>query len=257
MFDIARELEAAKFMPAGDFLFAAGDPALIRDFAPGAQTLEGFLFPATYELPTAPCGQRIDRRDGAQVQGGVEAHCRTSAANGPSRTKAATQCREPDRDAGIARGKGNAEAGRTPTCGRRIRKSPAQRHAPAMRPHRDLWNGALRKIQWDADGQGPELRFAVQHLRARWAPARAHRKSRRSFAARRAAAGANELSIFRGQHPGRPFFQRYTGGTQQKCGEVSSAAGGPAGGSTPPPPPPATPKKKHSKQSKQHRGTAR
>src|SRR6267378_5252144 len=54
MFDIARELEAAKFMRAGDFVFAAGDPALIRDFAPGAQTLEGFLFPATYELPIHP-----------------------------------------------------------------------------------------------------------------------------------------------------------------------------------------------------------
>jgi len=54
MFDIARELEAAKFMPAGDFLFAAGDPSLIRDFAPGAQTLDGFLFPATYELPRHP-----------------------------------------------------------------------------------------------------------------------------------------------------------------------------------------------------------
>ena len=54
MFDIARELEAAKFMPAADFVFAAGDPALIRDFAPGAQTLEGFLFPATYELPRHP-----------------------------------------------------------------------------------------------------------------------------------------------------------------------------------------------------------
>ena len=54
MFDIARELETAKFMPAGDFLFAAGDPSLIRDFAPGAQTLDGFLFPATYELPRHP-----------------------------------------------------------------------------------------------------------------------------------------------------------------------------------------------------------
>src|SRR5439155_9770802 len=31
MFDIARELEAGKFMRAGDFLYAAGDPALIRD----------------------------------------------------------------------------------------------------------------------------------------------------------------------------------------------------------------------------------
>ncbi len=41
-------------MRAGDFLYAAGDPALIRDFSPGAQTLEGFLFPATYELPRHP-----------------------------------------------------------------------------------------------------------------------------------------------------------------------------------------------------------
>src|SRR4029077_7159649 len=59
MFDIARELEAAKFMPAGDFLFAAGDTALIRDFAPGAQTLEGFLFPATYELPRHPSASEL------------------------------------------------------------------------------------------------------------------------------------------------------------------------------------------------------
>jgi UPF0755 protein len=59
MFDIARELEAGKFMRAGDFLYAAGDPALIRDFAPGAQTLEGFLFPATYELPRRPAASEL------------------------------------------------------------------------------------------------------------------------------------------------------------------------------------------------------
>jgi UPF0755 protein len=59
MFDIAHELEAGKFMPAGDFLFAAGDPSLIRDFAPGAQTLDGFLFPATYELPRHPNAREL------------------------------------------------------------------------------------------------------------------------------------------------------------------------------------------------------
>src|SRR5258708_7813332 len=59
MFDIARELAAEKFMPAGDFLYAAGDTALIRDFAPGAQTLEGFLFPATYELPRHPSASEL------------------------------------------------------------------------------------------------------------------------------------------------------------------------------------------------------
>ena len=59
MFDIARELEAGKFMRAGDFLYAAGDPSLIRDLAPGAQTLEGFLFPATYELPRHPAASEL------------------------------------------------------------------------------------------------------------------------------------------------------------------------------------------------------
>jgi len=59
MFDIARELEAGRFMHAGDFRYAAGDPALIRDFAPGAQTLEGFLFPATYELPRHPAASEL------------------------------------------------------------------------------------------------------------------------------------------------------------------------------------------------------
>lgn len=59
MFDIAHELETGKFTRAGDFLFAAGDPALIRDIAPGAQTLEGFLFPATYELPRHPVASEL------------------------------------------------------------------------------------------------------------------------------------------------------------------------------------------------------
>lgn len=59
MFDIARDLEAAKFMRAGDFLYAASDPTLIRDFAPEARTLEGFLFPATYELPRHPVATEL------------------------------------------------------------------------------------------------------------------------------------------------------------------------------------------------------
>lgn len=59
MFDIARELEAGKFMSAGDFLYAASDSSLIRDFAPEARTLEGFLFPATYELPRHPVATEL------------------------------------------------------------------------------------------------------------------------------------------------------------------------------------------------------
>jgi UPF0755 protein len=51
IFEIAHDLHAAKYMDAGEFLKAAKDPALIQDIAPGAKTLEGFLFPATYNLP--------------------------------------------------------------------------------------------------------------------------------------------------------------------------------------------------------------
>ena len=61
MYDIARALEAAKIMPADDFLKAAGDPALISDIAPHATTLEGFLFPATYELPHHPAAADVTR----------------------------------------------------------------------------------------------------------------------------------------------------------------------------------------------------
>ena len=50
MFDIAHELEAEKVLPAGDFLRAAADPSPIADLAPGAKTLEGYLFPSTYRL---------------------------------------------------------------------------------------------------------------------------------------------------------------------------------------------------------------
>lgn len=59
MFDIARELEAGKFLAADDFLNAAKKPDLIRDLVPQAKTLEGFLFPATYNLPRHPTAQAL------------------------------------------------------------------------------------------------------------------------------------------------------------------------------------------------------
>jgi len=50
IFDIAESLEAAGSMPAEDFLRAAADPGPILDLDPGAKSLEGYLFPATYRL---------------------------------------------------------------------------------------------------------------------------------------------------------------------------------------------------------------
>ena len=59
IFDIARDLEAANFMPASDFLRAAKDAASIQDLAPHAVTLEGFLFPATYHLSRHPSAEGL------------------------------------------------------------------------------------------------------------------------------------------------------------------------------------------------------
>jgi UPF0755 protein len=51
MFDIARAVEAAGLGPAEDFVKAAqSDTALIADMAPGAPSLEGYLFPDTYQF---------------------------------------------------------------------------------------------------------------------------------------------------------------------------------------------------------------
>lgn len=51
IFDVAANLESEKYMKGVDFLVAARDASQIQDIAPGAKTLEGFLFPATYNLP--------------------------------------------------------------------------------------------------------------------------------------------------------------------------------------------------------------
>jgi UPF0755 protein len=51
MFDIARAIEAAGLGPADDFLKEAqSDTALLADIDPSAQSLEGYLFPDTYEF---------------------------------------------------------------------------------------------------------------------------------------------------------------------------------------------------------------
>jgi UPF0755 protein len=50
MFEIARSVEELGLMKREEFLEAASDPTPIRDLAPGAESLEGYLFPSTYRL---------------------------------------------------------------------------------------------------------------------------------------------------------------------------------------------------------------
>jgi UPF0755 protein len=57
MFDIAELAASEGFLSRDQFLAAARDPSLIHDIAPDAPSLEGFLFPATYEFPRHMTGK--------------------------------------------------------------------------------------------------------------------------------------------------------------------------------------------------------
>ena len=60
-YDIARILAAAGIMDAQSFVAESAKPGLIQDLAPGAPTLEGFLFPATYRFPRHTTAKTICR----------------------------------------------------------------------------------------------------------------------------------------------------------------------------------------------------
>jgi UPF0755 protein len=59
MYDIAHDLEGAHFLSADEFIKAASDPTLVRNISPHALTLEGFLFPATYQLTRHPVATEL------------------------------------------------------------------------------------------------------------------------------------------------------------------------------------------------------
>ncbi len=59
MFDIAASLARFNFLKPADFLRAARSPSLIRDLAPDAPTLEGYLFPSTYRITRATTVQQL------------------------------------------------------------------------------------------------------------------------------------------------------------------------------------------------------
>jgi UPF0755 protein len=50
IFDIAANIDKFNFMKGADFLRLARNPAPILDLAPGAPSLEGYLFPSTYRI---------------------------------------------------------------------------------------------------------------------------------------------------------------------------------------------------------------
>lgn len=61
IFDVAASINQFDFLKGSDFLKAARDPSLIRDLAPHAPSLEGYLFPSTYRLTRSTTAQQLCR----------------------------------------------------------------------------------------------------------------------------------------------------------------------------------------------------
>lgn len=66
IFEIAVRVEQAGLASREDFLRAARDASAVRDLAPQARTLEGFLFPAKYEFP-----RQVTAQDMVQAMAGA------------------------------------------------------------------------------------------------------------------------------------------------------------------------------------------
>lgn len=61
MFDIAASVEKLGLMKAATFLAAARRTALVKDLAPDAPSLEGYLFPSTYRITRRTTAEQICR----------------------------------------------------------------------------------------------------------------------------------------------------------------------------------------------------
>jgi UPF0755 protein len=61
-FDMARRLQDKQVVPLRDFLDATTDVALLRDLGIDGDSAEGFLFPATYDLPFDSDARDVVRR---------------------------------------------------------------------------------------------------------------------------------------------------------------------------------------------------
>jgi UPF0755 protein len=88
IWDIARLVEQAGILNEKDFLAAAADPSLVRDIDPAAESLEGYLFPATYRLShktTAKdlCRMMVEqfKRQWKQVGGELAPHAAVTLAS--------------------------------------------------------------------------------------------------------------------------------------------------------------------------------
>lgn len=101
MFDVAAELERQRLCTKAEFLSVAADASLVHDIAPNAKSLEGFLFPSTYQFSRNASPREIAatmvrefRDEWTKIQAAPEHNSQTEATSqgpvsGPQPTKPA------------------------------------------------------------------------------------------------------------------------------------------------------------------------
>ena len=142
MFDIAQRVEAAQLGSKETFLEAVKRNAtLISDLDPGAQNVEGYLFPDTYHFQRLETPDQMIAHHGEAVPPGSSKH-RPDAE--------LSQCR----NHGVACGTGNAYWQRAPYGRERIFQPDCQEYAAYDGSLRDL----RRLTEWKVQGHDLPLR---------------------------------------------------------------------------------------------------
>lgn len=98
MFDIAAELQKQRLCTKAEFLRIAANPSLVRDIAPQAKSLEGFLFPSTYRFSR---GASVEEMAATMVHEFREEWRRIQASD-PQDSSAARPPLDPAKHAGAA-----------------------------------------------------------------------------------------------------------------------------------------------------------
>ena len=191
MFDIAESCRKRRIpFTREDFLAAARDPSPIRDLAPDAPSLEGFLFPATYEFPRHMTGKDMTAAMVKKFRQEwiIVANRRTRPR--PNRLQDVVTL------ASLVERETPRPEERPARC-RRICQPPAHRPASAMRSDGRVRAHARGEIQRQTGRGRSPFSVSLQHLPEQRPAAGTYRQSGRSGAARGSRSAADRRSLLR------------------------------------------------------------
>ena len=214
--DIARRLAEAGLVEEEAFLTAVADPALAAELGVPGETLEGYLYPDTYQLPPRPVRGGRGAHDGAAVRARLERR------RGHARGRLDAR-EERDRDAGLDRREGDRRARGAPADRGRLPQPARAGHAPRDRPDGDLRHPGLRRQPAQAPPAG--LEQSVQHVPDPRPAPRPDREPGRRGAPRRRRAERDRLPLLRVRATtARTSSRRRTASTSPRSTSTSGAA---------------------------------